>query len=246
MPSPSSIKFSLLTDTGLSDTDKITSSGIIEVLGLEAGPSNTWQYSLDYGKTWSPKTPVASTVPGVKVELFEGIGFTGTQRSTRTETTINFPDSYDTRYGGNGDTFSLRLSGQIQAYTTGSNTFKVGSDDGVRVWVNGQLVVDSWRDRGTTFDTFSVPGLTKGEWYDLKIEYYENGGGAALQLKNIDDTFVTALRSNPIDSSAGANPTTIGRNLIDLPAGVYADGQVRVRQQIVQALPKENLIQKFC
>ena len=243
MPSPSSIKFSLLTDTGLSDTDKITSSGIIEVLGLETGPSNTWQYSLDYGKTWSSKNPVASTVPGVKVELFEGIGFTGTQRSTRTETTINFPDSYDTRYGGNGDTFSLRLSGQIQAYTTGSNTFKVGSDDGVRVWVNGQLVVDSWRDRGTTFDTFSVPGLTKGEWYDLKIEYYENGGGAALQLKNIDDTFVTALRSNPIDSSAGANPTTIGRNLIDLPAGVYADGQVRVRQQIVQALPKENLIQ---
>ncbi len=250
MPSPSTIKFNLLADSGFSDADKLTSSGIIEVLGLEAGPNNTWQYSLDYGRTWSPSLPVASTVPGIKVELFEGIGFTGTLRSTKAETTINFADSYDTRFGGNGDTFSLRLTGQIQAYTNGTNTFKVGSDDGVRVWVNGLLVVDKWRDRGTTFDKFDIPGLTQGEWYDLKIEYYENGGSAALQLRNIDDTFVTALRSIPTGSTSGTNPNlstttfaTNGRNLIDLPSGVYADGQVRVRQEVVQPLPTENLIQ---
>ena len=250
MPSSPAIKFNLLADTGISGTDKLTSSGLIEVLGLEPGPKNTWQYSLDYGRTWSSSRPVASTIPGIKVELFEGIGFTGALRSTRAETTINFADSYDTRYGGDGDTFSLRLTGQIQAYTNGTNSFKIGSDDGVRVWVNGQLVVDKWRDRGTTFDKFNVSGLTQGEWYDLKIEYYENRGGAALQLRNIDDTFVTALRSIPVDSISGTNinlsgtsVATDGRNLIDLPSGVYADGQVRVRQEVGAVLPTENLIQ---
>ena len=134
-----------------------------------------------------------SMASGLKVELYEGTNF-NTLRNTKTEATINFNDAYDTTYGGNGDTFSIRATGQIQAYQTGTNTFKVGSDDGVRVWVNNALVVDSWRDRGTSFDNFSFSG-TQGSWYDIKIEYYENGGGAALLLRNSNDTLVTTLRS---------------------------------------------------
>ena len=63
---------------------------------------------------------------GLKVELYEGNNF-NTLRTTRTESSINFSDAYDTTYGGNGDTFSIRATGQIQAYQTGTNSFKVGT-----------------------------------------------------------------------------------------------------------------------
>ena len=185
------------------------------------------------GRHSSQSTNSASVAlgAGLKVELFEGIGFTGMLRSTRTESTINFNDGYDTRDGGNGDTYSLRCTGQIQAYANGTNTFNVGSDDGVRVWVNGSQVVDSWRDRGTAYDTFNVPGLTQGEWYDIKIEFYENSGGSALLLQNANNTFVTALRSVQTNAIAG----TYGNLTLDQAGGYsYTLKQTAANVQALQ------------
>ncbi|NDC35811.1 MAG: hypothetical protein EBZ51_10650 [Synechococcaceae bacterium WB9_2_112] len=172
------------------------------------------------GGRHSSQTSTTATIAmgsGVKVELYEGIGFSGLLRSTRTEAKIDFNDSYDTRDGGNGDTFSIRATGQIQAYANGNNTFRIGSDDGVRVWVNGTQVVNSWYDRGTTYDTFTVPALTQGQWYDLVIEFYENGGGAALRLLNADNSVVTALRSVQTSAISG----TYGNLTLD-PSGSYS------------------------
>jgi hypothetical protein len=45
------------------------------------------------------------------------------------------------------DTFSARWTGQVEAPATGTYTFHTNADDGVRLWVNGQLVVDNWSDR---------------------------------------------------------------------------------------------------
>jgi parallel beta-helix repeat protein len=45
------------------------------------------------------------------------------------------------------DTFSARWSGQVFAYETGNYSFFTTADDGVRLWVNGQLVIDRWADR---------------------------------------------------------------------------------------------------
>ncbi|WP_315856103.1 VCBS domain-containing protein, partial [Synechococcus lacustris] len=168
---------------------------------------------------------------GLKVELFEGSVLAGLPRSTRTETTINFSDGYDTNNGGDGDTYSIRATGQIQAYTTGTNTFKIGSDDGVRVWVNGTQFVDQWVNRGTTFDTFNVPGLTQGEWYDIKIEFFEGGGGSALILRNANDTLVTALRS----VQTNAIPGTYGNLTLDQAGGYsYALNQTAANVQSLQ------------
>ncbi|MFL2506137.1 MAG: hypothetical protein ACJ0G7_03315, partial [Parasynechococcus sp.] len=65
---------------------------------------------------------------GLKVELYEGRNF-DSLRATNYESTININDQYDRDYGGDGDTFSVRATGQIQAYAQGSNTWKVRSDD---------------------------------------------------------------------------------------------------------------------
>ena len=42
------------------------------------------------------------------------------------------------------DTFSVRWTGQVQPQFGETYTFHVTADDGVRLWVRGQLLIDRW------------------------------------------------------------------------------------------------------
>src|SRR5439155_1112541 len=46
--------------------------------------------------------------------------------------------------GIGADTYSVRWTGQVMAQKTEEYTFYTQSDDGVRVWVNGQKLIDNW------------------------------------------------------------------------------------------------------
>ena len=65
----------------------------------------------------------------------------------------------------------------MQAIESGTYTFRTWSDDGVRLWVNGQLMIDNWSDHEPASDTATIT-LEAGRKYDLVLEYYENGSGA--------------------------------------------------------------------
>ncbi len=163
---------------------------------------------------------------GLKVALYEGKNFE-TLRSNSAETSINFTDSFDLNKGGDGDTFSIRATGQIQAQSNGNNSFAVLSDDGVRVWVNGQQVVDNWTEHGGTWNSFTVPSLVAGEWYDIQIEYYEGGGSAVLRLADQPDgTPITAFRHVPLHDTA-RRLNSIGRSAVDSSGSGYLAGAVR-------------------
>src|SRR5262249_16152575 len=60
-------------------------------------------------------------------------------------------------------------------------TFYTVSDDGVRLWVNGQLIINNWTDHAPTENSATI-ALVAGQKYDIKMEFYENGGGATAQL----------------------------------------------------------------
>ncbi|HEX3134231.1 MAG TPA: PA14 domain-containing protein [Planctomycetota bacterium] len=107
---------------------------------------------------------------------------TGTAALTRTDATVNF----DWGNGSPGGTvpvdhFSTRWTGQVQTTVSETFTFYVTGDDGVRLWVNNVLIIDKWVDQGPTEWNGTVT-LTAGIKYDLKLEYYENGGGAVAKL----------------------------------------------------------------
>jgi hypothetical protein len=55
------------------------------------------------------------------------------------------------------------------------------SDDGVRVSINGQLLIDNWTSHGGTWD-WNWVDLQAGQLYDIQIEYFQGTGGANLQL----------------------------------------------------------------
>jgi hypothetical protein len=77
------------------------------------------------------------------------------------------------------DNFSVRWTRKLVFSQAGSYRFRVEADDGVRLWVDGVLVVDRWQD-GYSLDT-PVVVLSAGS-HDLRLEFFERTGGALAQL----------------------------------------------------------------
>jgi hypothetical protein len=118
---------------------------------------------------------------GLTGTYFDNMDFTA-QKLVRTDATVNFDwgtGSPDASIGV--DTFSVRWTGKVQPRYSVTYTFYTTSDDGARLWVNSQLVVDSWVDQGPTEHSGTIT-LTAGQKYDIKMEYYENTGGTCAKL----------------------------------------------------------------
>jgi len=69
--------------------------------------------------------------------------------------------------------YSVRWTGKIQAKFTEPYTIYTFSDDGVRMWINGQLLIDNWTTHGGTENSATI-SMVAGQQYDIKIEYYNN------------------------------------------------------------------------
>ena len=80
------------------------------------------------------------------------------------------------------DAFSVRWSGFVRPDFTATYTFITTSDDGVRLWVNNQLLIDNWTDHADT-DNSATLSLQTGQLYAIRMEYYEKGGGASARLR---------------------------------------------------------------
>jgi hypothetical protein len=78
------------------------------------------------------------------------------------------------------DTFRGRWEGWVYPPYPGVYTFNTYSDDGVALWINGSQVISNWTDHGTTLNqgTFTL----SCDKTPIKLEFYENGGGAVMQL----------------------------------------------------------------
>ncbi len=128
--------------------------------------------------------PAAATVAGgLRGQYFANVSLSGTPVLTRNEA-VNFDwGSGAPGAGVSADNFSVRWTGTVLAPTTGSYRFATVSDDGVRLWVNGQRLVNNWTDHGTTTNTSAAIKLTAGQRYTVTMEYYERGGGAVAQLQ---------------------------------------------------------------
>ncbi|MEI7834457.1 MAG: PA14 domain-containing protein, partial [bacterium] len=92
--------------------------------------------------------------------------------------------------------FSARWTGFVMPLYSEKYTFSVTSDDGVRLWVDGKLLVDDWTAHGPTEFTGSID-LLAGNTYDIRIEYFNSGGAGMINLawsslRNPRETIPTA------------------------------------------------------
>ncbi len=79
------------------------------------------------------------------------------------------------------DFFTVRWMGFVQPLFTETYAFSVRSDDGCRLWVNDQLLIDQWAPQALTEHAGSI-ALDAGKKYRIRLEYQELAGGASAEL----------------------------------------------------------------
>jgi len=78
--------------------------------------------------------------------------------------------------------YSVRWTGQVQPQFSETYIFDVLSDDGVKLWVNDQLLIDKWQTQSGGSEWTNSITLQSGTRYDIKLEYLQNGSKAQAHL----------------------------------------------------------------
>lgn len=118
---------------------------------------------------------------GLLGDYYDASDFTGTLLQ-RVDPVVNFnwnTSAPDPSMGA--DFFTVRWTGWVNPLYTQSYTFYTVSDDGVRLWVNNQLVINEWHDQWATERSGTI-ALTAGSVVPIKLEFYEGDGLAECRL----------------------------------------------------------------
>lgn len=119
---------------------------------------------------------------GLRGEYFNNMQLSGSPAIVRNDAVLDMnwrQSAPDTAIGV--DFFSVRWSGKIKPLYSETYQIYTNSDDGIRVWIDGKSVIDSWVKQSGTERQGSIT-LTAGQLYDIKVEYYENQGDARARL----------------------------------------------------------------
>lgn len=135
----------------------------------------------DGGSPPPPPPPPAGT--GLTGAYYNDANFGATQlKLTRLDPKINFNWlSGSPAASIDPDTFSVRWTGFVQPTKTETYTFYTVSDDGVRLWVNGQPIIDNWPAHTATTNKGTI-ALNANQKYAIKLEYYDNTGTSQIKL----------------------------------------------------------------
>jgi predicted alpha-1,2-mannosidase len=131
----------------------------------------------------SAEVPIVPQGTGLRAEYFSGRNFSDSV-VRRTDPNIDFNWGVSPPAPGMGHEYwSARWTGYLRAPVTGDYAFETLSDDGIRLWVDGKLLVDAWFDQSAR-DLIggSSIHLQAGQECTIKVEYYNNSYTAVARL----------------------------------------------------------------
>ncbi len=131
------------------------------------------------------------TLPGLAADYYTTKG-SGTNvtwdvlKSKSVDYDINYPDDMDAKLAaqtGLTDYAGVSWTGRIQVPTTGDYTFYGYSDNGFRLWIDGEQLINYWN--GGSWDllqTTKAVHLEAGTYYTFQADYFEYNGGSHVYL----------------------------------------------------------------
>jgi hypothetical protein len=175
-------------ETGVYKIFSSFSGKIIEAAGLNSSNLIRQTSNMDSPNALWQLQPVPPLPDGngngLTAEYYNGMDF-NTLIETKIDATINFDwgtGKISTSRGGNSDNASVRWQGKIQPRADDTYIFFVNSDNGRRLWVNNQLIINKWID-DYDIEYSGEISLQANKLYDIKLEYFENTGGAYCRLE---------------------------------------------------------------
>ncbi len=187
---------------------------VILVVAIFSSATSLLQ-AQDFGTNWTgtffPSNNLTGT--GVPVSNIQGLNFNwGT--GVPVINLVAVP-------GIPADNFSARFT-SVQTFAGGTYTFTASSDDGIRVYIDGALLLDKFVGRVLTADTFSA-SLTAGP-HTITVEYFEGIDQAVLQFQwGLTGGVVTAGPTPTVGPTATPAPT----NLPSIPGGALTATIIR-------------------
>jgi beta-glucosidase len=119
---------------------------------------------------------------GLRGDYYDNTSLSGTPVATRTDPDVSYTWTGSSPIAGLGSTgYSVRWTGALTPPTTGTYTFALSSDDGSRLFIGGQQVIDNWRDQATHTERASVQ-LTAGQPVPVEVDFYQAGGDSVVSL----------------------------------------------------------------
>ncbi len=130
--------------------------------------------------------------------------FSGSPKISRTDPAINF--NWQTGSPDPAipvDHFSARWSSTF-TFAAGTYRFSVGADDGARVAIDGNLIINRWSDAVAGFTVNSADVALGAGNHQIIVDYYENMGNAGIQFYW---TTVTGGGATPVPVVSGPTAT---------------------------------------
>ena len=103
---------------------------------------------------------------------------------TRIDPNVSFLDwtELGVHYKITTNTFSVRWSGKVMAQFTEAYTFIAESGGGVRLWVDGKLIIDNWQEMYPAQVSATPVNLVAGQKYDIKLEHFNTDDRKGMGL----------------------------------------------------------------
>lgn len=177
-------------------------------LTIPAAPANRYRMRVEFVETtgaakcrfqWKLNSGSYANIPsgnvytnntgstaGWTANFYANTTLTGSPVRTQTDSAITNGNNGDWGAGTFDpavfqDNFTARWTGQVQPQYSETYYFVARVDDGVKLWVNNQLIVNRWPGGGVT-DSQGAITLQAGVLYDIALEYYEATGSAEAHL----------------------------------------------------------------
>ncbi|MEW6129539.1 MAG: glycoside hydrolase family 3 C-terminal domain-containing protein [Acidobacteriota bacterium] len=204
--------------------------------GIKAkvSPSTKVLYALGSTLTGEEAAPVfASTLTtngkgsqaGFKGEYFNNKNLQGQPALVRTDEQINFDWSRGRPAPQiNEDNFSVRWTGKFTPPESGKYQLGAIADDGVRLYLDGKLLIDAWavEQANQIRTTLKEVTLEAGRDYDIRFEYYDDTRSAIAKFvwafprfteRLIEEAVATARQADAVVMFIGISPTLEGEEM---------------------------------
>lgn len=200
-------------------------------------PVNLWEMMYTDGRK------------GIRAEYFSNIELEGTPALVRRETRVSFRGGVDDEIapGIKAAWMSARWTGDFIPQESRTFTLRVSADDGFRLFVNGEKVMDHFTYHEEMADTYTFD-VEKGKKYALCLEYFQGDQAAAVSMSggyvmpaDYDGIASYLADADAIIFAGGISPRLEGEEMpVDLPGFYKGDRTTiclpEVQTRLMQAL----------